>query len=92
MTAITGIKLNKSQKEIALSEQAAAGSALNTISVKLRLPDFNIQQVKSAAETVFMQSDVFSASISHDCDRYCFIPVSYTHLDVYKRQVMAYHL
>lgn len=69
----TKFKLNKSQKEILMSEQASAGTSLNTISVKLRLRDFGQEQVKDAADTVFMYGDVFSARISHEGDEYFFV-------------------
>ncbi|MDE5932856.1 MAG: non-ribosomal peptide synthetase, partial [Lachnospiraceae bacterium] len=56
-------RLNLSQTQIAMTEQAFPGSARNTISLKLHLPEHTPQQVKKAADAVLDSADIFAASL-----------------------------
>ena len=56
-------KLNLSQTQIIMTEQICPGSARNTISLKLHLPDHAPQKVKEAADAVLDIADIFAASL-----------------------------
>ena len=56
--------LNLSQTQIVMTEQACPGSARNTISLKLHLPDHTPQKVKEAADIVLDSADIFAASLT----------------------------
>lgn len=56
--------LNLSQTQILMAEQTCQGSARNTISLKLYLPDHAPQKVKEAADIVLDSADIFTASLS----------------------------
>lgn len=56
--------LNLSQTQIVMTEQACPGSARNTISLKLHLPDHTPQKVKEAADIVLDSADIFAASLN----------------------------
>ncbi len=56
-------KLNLSQTQIIMTEQVCPGSARNTISLKLHLPDHAPQKVKEAADAVLDIADIFAASL-----------------------------
>lgn len=55
---------NLSQTQIAMTEQVCPGSARNTISLKLHLPDHTPQKVKEAADIVLDSADIFAASLN----------------------------
>ena len=55
---------NLSQTQIAMTEQVCPGSARNTISLKLHLPDHTPQKVKEAADIVLDSADIFAASFN----------------------------
>ena len=55
--------LNLSQKEIVMAQQVRPGSARNTISLKLHLPECAPQTVKAAADRVLKSADIFSARL-----------------------------
>lgn len=57
-------RLNLSQSQIVMTEQVCPGSARNTISLKLHLPDESPQNVKEAADDVLDSADIFAASLS----------------------------
>ncbi len=58
--------LNLSQKEIAMSEASVMGkNAVNTISVKIHLPEIAPLEAKSAVDSVLGAADIFSASLDH---------------------------
>ncbi len=57
-------RFNLSQTQIVMTEQVCPGSARNTISLKLHLPDFSSQRVKEAADTVLDSADIFAVSLS----------------------------
>ena len=54
-------RLNLSQIQILMAEQAHPGSARNTISLKLHLPDHTPREVMEAADTVLDRADIFAA-------------------------------
>lgn len=56
-------RLNLSQTEIARAEQRCPGSARNTISFKLHLPDYTPATVKKVADVVLDSADIFAASL-----------------------------
>lgn len=56
--------LNLSQTQIVMTEQVCPGSARNTISVKLHLPEHTPQKAKEAADAVLDSADIFAASLS----------------------------
>ncbi len=56
-------RLNLSQTQIVMAEQARPGSARNTISLKLHLPDHVPQKVKEAVEAVLGSADIFTAAL-----------------------------
>lgn len=56
-------RLNLSQTQIVMAEQSHPGSARNTISLKLRLPDHTPCAVKEAADVVLDNGDIFAASL-----------------------------
>ena len=56
-------RLNLSQTQIVMTEQARPGSAQNTISLKLHLPDHTPWMVKEAADVVLDSADVFAAAL-----------------------------
>lgn len=58
------IGLNLSQTQIVMTQQVHPGSARNTISLKLHLPDHTPQRVKEAADTVLDSADIFAVSLS----------------------------
>lgn len=57
------IKLNLSQKEIAMSELASGGSAVNTIAVRLHLPDTSAAQAEPALNAALASADIFTARL-----------------------------
>lgn len=57
-------RLHLSQKQIIMTEQVCPGSARNTISLKLHLPDHMPQRVKEAADVVLDSADIFAVSLS----------------------------
>lgn len=56
-------RLNLSQTQIVMAEQVSPGSARNTISLKLHLPDHIPQKIKEAADAVLGSADIFAASL-----------------------------
>lgn len=56
-------RLNLSQLQIAMSQQASPDSARNTISVRIYLPDHLPEEVQQAANTVLDSADIFTASV-----------------------------
>ena len=58
------IGLNLSQAAIVESELANAGSAINTISLKLHLPTVAAAELKAAADTVIASADAFRGRLS----------------------------
>ncbi len=54
---------NLSQTQILRAEQAHPGSARNTISLKLHLPDHTPQEVIAAVDTVLDRADIFAAAL-----------------------------
>lgn len=56
-------RLNLSQKEIVMTERICPGSARNTISLKLYLPEHTPEAVKEAVDTVLDNADIFTASL-----------------------------
>lgn len=66
--------LNRSQLRIAASERTFAGSALNTISVRVHIPGFSAIQVKSATDAVMEKSDVFTAKLAGEGRSLVFVP------------------
>ncbi len=71
MKDIMRYPLNCSQREIAASEKAGGGSAINTISIKMKL-NFSAKEVKHAADAVILSSDIFCAKICGDTDELYF--------------------
>lgn len=59
-------RLNLSQKEVLMAEKNCPGSAKNTISLKLYLPDHTPGEVKTAADTVLDSADVFNAFLCRE--------------------------
>lgn len=57
-------RLNLSQTQIVMTEQVCPGSARNTISLKLHLPDHTPQRVKEAADAVLDSADIFAVFLS----------------------------
>ncbi len=57
------IKLNLSQREIAMSELASGGSAVNTIAVRLHLPDTSASQAEPALNAALASADIFTARL-----------------------------
>lgn len=66
--------LTQSQKEIMASEMAYPGSAVNTISIRLHLPDTDTIQTQAAVIAVLSESDIFSAELCRDDSEWCFLP------------------
>lgn len=70
------VELNRSQSEIARSEDVFHGSALNTISVTMFFEDFSAEQAAAACDRVFESSDVFLATLVKEGNDYSFYPGS----------------
>lgn len=70
------VGLNRSQSEIALSEEVYPGSALNTISVTMFFEDYSAEKAAAACDRVFESSDVFKAALVKEGTGYCFYPDS----------------
>ncbi len=67
-------KLSLSQKEIVLTEQICPGSAQNTISFRLYLPDYVPEKVKEAVDAVLDSADIFTASLCRGADGWMLLP------------------
>lgn len=67
------IYCNQAQRAIALSEGAFGESALNVISVRLRLPDCTAEEAKAAADWVLRSADVFSARLCAEGEELYFV-------------------
>ena len=65
-------ELNRSQSEIALSEEVFLGSALNTISVTMYFEKFSVVEVAAACDRVFQSADIFSAALVKEGNDYFF--------------------
>ncbi len=57
------IRLNLSQTQILMTEQVCPGTARNTISLKLHLPEHSPGEVKAAADAVLDSGDIFAVSL-----------------------------
>lgn len=57
------VRLNLSQTQILMTEQVCPGTARNTISLKLHLPEHSPGEVKAAADAVLDSGDIFAASL-----------------------------
>lgn len=68
--------LNRSQAEIARSENVFPNSALNTISVTMFFKDFSAKKAAAACDRVFESSDVFKAALIKEGNDYYFYPQS----------------
>ena len=64
--------LNLSQTQIVMTQQVHPGSARNTISLKLHLPEHTPQKVKEAADTVLDSADIFAAALSRREEEWIF--------------------
>lgn len=73
MNNLNEVGLNQSQHEILQSELAALGSALNTISFRLRLRDFDVFSVEGAVLASLRSADVFTASLTEKDNEWFFI-------------------
>lgn len=62
-------RLNASQTAIWQNERAYAGSAINVISIKLRIRNHSATAVKTAADAVLRCADVFCAALKTEADR-----------------------
>lgn len=63
-------EMNRSQSEIALSEEVFSGSALNTISVTMYFEKFSAREAAAACDRVFQSSDIFSAALVKEGNDY----------------------
>ena len=66
--------LNLSQMQIIMTQQVCPGSARNTISLKLHLPDHTPQQVKEAADVVLDAADIFAVTLTCQEGAWVFTP------------------
>lgn len=70
------VRLNRSQAEIALSEEVFPNSAMNTISVTVFFDNFSAAETAAACDRVLESADIFSAALVKEKDGFFFYPRS----------------
>jgi len=81
---LTEYSINLSQAGIWQNEIVSRHSAINVISVKMKIDGFQIDAVRQAADKVLLSADIFRASLKTDGSRASFnlndAPVSLTNV------------